>query len=131
MHWQMDGLQLGIAFNDSILICPPKGDEQDDVIGQSVTRKAEDTRPLSLRNSGAKIISWALNSKLKRAVATTVCWTQRGFLTGRNFCENLVEGGAYARMARTMALEWPASHRPAAHATVALARRDGEDTDGA
>eukprot|EP00959_Pyramimonas_sp_CCMP1952_P101047 2113643-Pyramimonas_sp.AAC.1 len=75
----------------------------------SVSRAPGCTRPLSLRNAGAKAISAALNHPLKRAVQAAVAPSQRGFICERHFLENLIELDSHARIASMRALNRPTS----------------------
>ena len=70
MMWMLDGLPMRPDYNHAISIFLPKGSLAADLV--SVSRAPGSTRPLSLRNTGAKAISSALNHPLKRAVQEAV-----------------------------------------------------------
>eukprot|EP00959_Pyramimonas_sp_CCMP1952_P245306 5127080-Pyramimonas_sp.AAC.1 len=79
----------------SIAIFPPKKVLDGD--GMEVIRKPNETRPLMLRSTGPKAIASAVNSRLKSMIDRGASKAQRGFITGRNFLENLVELDAMSR----------------------------------
>ena len=85
------------GFNASCMLWIPKGWEEED--GNVIVRSAEDTRPLTLRNSDNKIISAAAGLPLGDAVAEKTNFVQQGFIRGRNFLSNVVDADAYARAA--------------------------------
>ena len=66
LQWMLDGQHMRSDYNHAIGIFLPKGTKEADV--QRVARTACCTRPLSLRNTGAKAISSALSRPIKRAV---------------------------------------------------------------
>ena len=55
------GFPTPFGFIDSVTCFPPKGDDAEDV--NQCTRAAEDTRPLSLKNSDNKTICSVMNRK--------------------------------------------------------------------
>eukprot|EP00959_Pyramimonas_sp_CCMP1952_P375384 7862312-Pyramimonas_sp.AAC.1 len=73
----MRGLPAPLDFNESLLIFTPKGSEPDD--RQTVTRLAKATRPLSLKNTGCKIVAAMGNFRMKPIVAKTAHHAQKGF----------------------------------------------------
>jgi hypothetical protein len=62
--------QLEAEFNDSLIVLPPK--QPPSRVGAAIpTVDVEDTRPLSLRNSGNETMATVANQSL--ALALTVC----------------------------------------------------------
>ena len=84
------------GFNDFLLVLPPKGEKRCDA--NRVVRSAEETRPLSLKNSDAKIISGVVNHSLSTLIPQWARWTQRGFVRGRQGLDNVVDLDTAARV---------------------------------
>ena len=78
-----------MGLNDSFAVFPPKGDHANDSTGP--VRKPEDTRPLSLKNADNKTIAGITNCALSPKIATWADESQRGFVTGRNGLDNVVD----------------------------------------
>ncbi|CAK0839907.1 unnamed protein product, partial [Prorocentrum cordatum] len=93
----MKGLPVPLDSNDSLMIFTPKGPEPDDRI--SATRLAKATRPLSLKNTGCKIVAAMVNEMMKPIVAEGAHGAQKGFLPKRRFIEHVVAMGAQSRIA--------------------------------
>ncbi|CAK0837080.1 unnamed protein product, partial [Prorocentrum cordatum] len=102
-RWMALGRPMRKELNMSIAIFPPKKVLDGD--GMEVIRKPNETRPLMLRSTGPKAIASAVNFKLKSMIDRGASKAQRGFITGRDFLEDLVELDAMPRVASMCALE--------------------------
>ena len=84
----LDGRTLPAGFNHAFLALLAKGDDNtDDTI---VSRAPEDTRPLSLSNSDAKLVASAFKVAAEGTVEHWACNSQRGFLKGRVLIDNVI-----------------------------------------
>ena len=84
----LDGRPLPAGFNHAFLAVLAKGsDDMDDTI---VSRAPEDTRPLSLSNSDAKLVASAFKVAAEETVQNWACSSQRGFLKGRVLIDNVI-----------------------------------------
>jgi hypothetical protein len=88
------------------MVLLPKGSEDGDV--DEVTRSPNNTRPLNLSNTDAKIIAGALNQPLGRIAEDKVTEQQRGFIKDRQLGDNRVEIEAYGILLSMMASTMPA-----------------------
>ena len=109
LEWQLDGMPMRQDWNFTVAVFPAKGSRTDDP--QEVLRKAGETRPLALENTSKKAIMWSLNACMKRASEQNCVDTQRGFLRGRNFCDNIAELDTSARI---MSMQGPTGAAAAA-----------------
>jgi len=119
------------GFNHSLTVLPPKGSEPGDA--DRVVRKAEDTRPLSLKNSDNKTVAGVTNDKLAGVVAKWSNKAQRGFVRGRQGLQIIVEVDTYARLADMLSqpgllalmifFDFAAAFPSIAHAWLFLAMR--------
>ena len=80
---------MPISFNSSLLVFPPKGEEDGDEI--AIERDSKDTRPISLKNSDNKIVSSVGNFSLSAPIALGSCRLQRGFIRGRQLIHNVLD----------------------------------------
>ena len=64
--WQLQGLPLPLSFNESVAVFPPKGSKEEDATG--IWRAPDETRPLGLKNTDAKII----NGTIAHAISPVV-----------------------------------------------------------
>ena len=84
------------GFNDSGIGFPPKGEKSLDAV--EVFRSAKETRPISLKNSDNKFIVGAAVRKLAPEAKTKTHESQRGFVSGRNFLNNVLDLDSIARI---------------------------------
>ena len=82
-------------FNDTILDFPPKRDPKNS--GVSITTRPSKTRALGSRNSDAKICASSLTRKLNSTLSRHAQRSQKGFIDGRDFIENVVALDLLAR----------------------------------
>ena len=54
-------------------------------------RTPEDTRPLSMSNTDAKILAGAVRTAAEPTIAKWALGSQRGFLLARHFSDNVIE----------------------------------------
>jgi hypothetical protein len=85
-----------IDFNDCLMIFAPKGSESTDHSG--IVREPAATRPLGLKNTDVKTISGTVHINLKHAVPLYASRLQRGFISKRNFLDNIVDLDSHARV---------------------------------
>ena len=90
------GYPAPFGFDDSVTCFPPKGDDAEDV--NQCTRAADDTRPLSLKNSDNKTICSVMNRKSKKTISASTCHLQRGFVLGRQLVGNVMDLDTCARI---------------------------------
>jgi hypothetical protein len=83
------GLQPGLSYNSAVTIFAPKGDDRFDA--EEITREAETTRPLSLKNDDNKTIAAVYNSAIAPVISENMVDVQRGFIPGRQSCQNIVD----------------------------------------
>jgi hypothetical protein len=88
-RWMAEGGNPPPSFNAGLFVFPPKGSSPDDAT--AVHREVKDTRPITLKNTDNKILAGVQNFALAPVVAEGACSTQRGFIKGRNFMQNLVD----------------------------------------
>ena len=101
LRTMMRGRPAPLCFNDSFAVIPPKSaTEADD---SQVTRAAEDTRPLNLKNTDNKSLAGVINTKLSRPIAAWSEKAQRGFVKGRQGLDNIVDVDIQARIADFLA----------------------------
>ena len=84
------------GFNFSGICFPPKGNKEQDAI--EVIRLAKETRPISLKNTDNKTIVGVSVRKLERKAGENTHRVQRGFVSGRNFIENVLDLDSAARI---------------------------------
>ena len=65
---------------------------------QGIFRRYKDTRPLNKKNNDNKITCGVSNTCVSRQISERNLRTQRGFVSGRNFLNNIVETDAAARV---------------------------------
>lgn len=86
------------SLNDATGAFLPKGtDERDSATTGARTRDAAATRPLSLRNTDAKILAAQVNKPLAVALPAWASARQRGFVRGRGPLEHVTELDGAAR----------------------------------
>jgi hypothetical protein len=88
------GMMSPSFLTSSIKLIPKKGD----------TSKIKKWRPISLLNVGYKIISKAINNRLKKVSEKILARPQKGFTTNRNIQEcliNIIEAVAYCQETKT------------------------------
>ena len=85
-----------LDYNDTSNIFILKGEEEID--DREIIRSPESTRPIGMKNKDNTTISAVTNNSLKFDIARDACSTQRGFLPGRNFVNNIVDLDAVARI---------------------------------
>jgi hypothetical protein len=83
----LDGQDPPPSFLDSSLIFIHKDLAEGE--SESISRKASETRPLSLGNTDGKIVASALNVPLARACAAQVSQMQHGFVKGRQLTDSV------------------------------------------
>ena len=108
------GGDVALWFNDSTGVFAGKGDEENDDV--EVTRAAQDTRPLGLKNCDNKTIAGTVNMVVKPALAEGAIWLQRGFVPGRQLIRKVLHIDTAARIAASRApgtLRLPNSARAA------------------
>eukprot|EP00959_Pyramimonas_sp_CCMP1952_P209916 4392197-Pyramimonas_sp.AAC.1 len=66
----------------------PKGAEADDLVS-GPTRTPATTRPLALKNTDMKLLAASVNYLIKFDIERHSPSSQRGFLPGRNFLDNI------------------------------------------
>jgi len=91
-----DGGDVPLWFNDTLGKFAGKGDEEDARI--EVTREAQDTRPLGLKNCDNKTIGGTVNMVAKPVLAKSAIWMQRGFVPGRQLIQNVLDIDTFARI---------------------------------
>ena len=84
------------GFNDALFVFIPKGTEDGDEDG--IVRSPCGTRPLGLKNCDVKAISSASHMILKRGLSERASKLQNGFVSGRNFLDNIVDIDSRARI---------------------------------
>ena len=96
MYKAMNGRGLPTDFGRTATVYPGKGRQEGD--DECIVRKPGDTRPISLKNSDAKVIDsladWAI-SPVVQAISTPV---QRGFIKGRQIIDNVVDLDTVSRI---------------------------------
>ena len=80
------GTQLPLEFNNSLMVCIPKGDID---INNEIARRVGETRPLSLKNSDNKVIGAATARTIAPALAADITAAQRGFVPSRDLTTNI------------------------------------------
>ena len=85
------------GFNNSLGIFLPKGTADDDTIN-SVEGSAENTRPLSLKNTDNKAIAAAVNHARANAITKWADPQQNDFICGRPGLNNIIDIDARARV---------------------------------
>ena len=83
------GLHPALTYNSSITIFIPKGDDPLDK--EEITREADATRPLSLKNADNKSNAAVTNVTLRAVISTNMVDVQRGFMSGRELGQNIVD----------------------------------------
>ena len=83
-------------FNHSWLVLLAKGELAEDAA--VVARGPDDTRPVSLGNSDAKICESALNLPLANSMKDWALSDQRGFIADRMMVDNVIEMDTYGRI---------------------------------
>ena len=68
-----------------------------------MTRKAKDTRPLSMSNTDSKICAAAANAPLAECISDWALEQQRGFVLRRQLLDNIVDIDAQAHIASILA----------------------------
>ncbi len=89
------GLPLA-SFNASLLIFIPKGEDPADAV--EVIRASQDNRPLTLKNTDNKILCGSMVSTFREHAVKHTNKIQRGFVSGRNFINNVVDLDSAARI---------------------------------
>lgn len=84
------------------LFLVPKGEDE----GIGCFRTGEKTRPISSSNADAKIIEGAIFAPLDSVLPHEIIENQRGFVGGRNLCENIVSVDHWMRIYGS---KWPQS----------------------
>ena len=90
------GLAPPLHFNESLTVFPPKGEDEDDA--NEITRDAQNTRPISLKNTDNKLICQAFNRKADRVVPRHLHPDQRGFVKSRHFIRNIIGLDSHSRI---------------------------------
>jgi hypothetical protein len=85
-------------FNDSLGIFPAKGDADDDSKLMK-RRQAEDTRPLSCKNTVNKGMAATVNRQMVDPIARNAHHSQEGFIKGRQGLNNVTTLDAASRVA--------------------------------
>ena len=85
----LHGQSLPDDFNHAFLALLAKGEHPEDQV--FVARAPEETRPLSLSNTDAKLFAMAIKTAASKRVESWASGTQRGFLTGRQMLDNALE----------------------------------------
>jgi len=83
-------------FNESLTVLPPKSTKPTDQ--ERVIRPADETRPLSLKNSDNKTVAGVVNNRFAGALFNWSDAAQRGFVRGRQGLMNIVDIDTYARI---------------------------------
>ena len=95
------------GFNAQLAIFVPKDVAAPDPDPTSLDRQPADTRPLSLKNSDAKLVTSVTNRKVRKVLAKRACSVQRGFVPGRQLLNNVIDmdaaGRAYGIPAKSVA----------------------------
>lgn len=95
--WEMlNGNGAPALFNHSSAVFPPKGDQEGSQ--HEVRRAAEDTRPLNLKNTDNETLAGVMNDALKDPIAKWAPRSQRGFVSGRQGLDNVVDIDTQARV---------------------------------
>lgn len=89
------GLPMPESFGQSTLVCPPKPSAT--MTTQGAIVEPQQTRPLSLRNSDAKVITGVVAHALKPGHNEHVVPTARGFTAHRQLAQNAVDLDSAAR----------------------------------
>ena len=95
-------LEPGTAFNWAWLTLLGKGEDALDT-EFSMTRKAKNTRPLSLSNTDSKICAAAINIPLSEGVSSWALHHQRGFVLDRQLLDNVIDIDAHSHIASILA----------------------------
>jgi len=86
--WLQEGGLLGFWFNSAAKAFIPKkpkaGDEEE------VVRDHDDVQTLGCKDCANKTIGGVSARLLRRSVSQSLCGLQRGFVHGRNFCDDVV-----------------------------------------
>ena len=90
----MSGYGMGAAWSYALVVCPPKKTGPTDRL---VSRRPAETRPLALKLAPAKFVSSVCNFTLRRPIAGWAAEQQRGFLPGKNLCDNIFLADTHAR----------------------------------
>ena len=91
-----NGGYVPIWFNDSLSVFTAKGDDAQDE--HEVTRCAEDTRPLGLKNCDNKVVAGVVNHVSRTALSSNASRLQRGFVPDRQMIENVLDLDTAARI---------------------------------
>lgn len=91
-----DGLRVPPLFNEAWLAVLPKGEAALDSTGE-VVRGAGALRPLVLKNIGMKIVAASVARRMRPASSRGAHASERGFVSGRDLTQNVIELDSYAR----------------------------------
>ena len=86
--WLAQGRLLDIGFNDGLQVFLAKKEKPSDDI--EVRRSFDETRPLTLRNTGNKTVAGITAFALKFAVSRNLCPLHRGFTVNRQLGDNII-----------------------------------------
>jgi hypothetical protein len=85
------------GFNDLLGVFLPKGSTDEDT-AKSAKRSAENTRPLSLKNTDNKIVAAVTNRSITPIIATNSDKSRNGFVIGRQGIDNVIALDTQARI---------------------------------
>ena len=91
-------LEPSVSLNAVWLALLGKGEDPLDT-EYAMSRKASNTRPLSISNTDCKLCAAAVNAPLAMHVEKWALHQQRGFVLGRQLLDNVIDIDAYARTA--------------------------------
>ena len=108
IHWIAGGRRFPSDWAACYMIYPPKKVLASET---EVVRNPSDTRPISLRQVGNKLVSATLSFCLKRSLGQWSLPSQKGFIAGRRFTDSLVMADTTAR---TLGMVVPRADKPVA-----------------
>ena len=96
--WISSGFLMGLDFNDILQVFLPKGAGMCGEAGGEGWFHAEKTRPIGMKNTLNKALGAVWARPIRRPLATWLHYTQRGFVFGRNFLDNVVDLDSMGRV---------------------------------
>eukprot|EP00959_Pyramimonas_sp_CCMP1952_P107976 2257674-Pyramimonas_sp.AAC.1 len=94
----MSGYSIPVAESVTLQAFLPKGESSADAREGDCDREASSVRVLGLRNTSIKLLTATMNIAIRKPLDRFVPRDQRGFMKGRNFCQNILEVDALVRV---------------------------------
>ena len=94
--WMSLGNRLSLDFGDSLGAFLGKGSHPEDNDG--LIRTPECTRPLNMKNTDNKTIGGVINLSARKPVSTKLCTARRGFKSGDQIGDNIIELDSRSRV---------------------------------